>query len=71
MRLSSRHHDRLALFQLMRCPRDRDFGLSLEKMDQGTYGTCDACGGKIVAQRLEALPFATLCLSCQSRLEGR
>ena len=44
---------------------------ALEKMDQGSYGVCDACGERIAAQRLEALPFATLCISCQSRLEGR
>jgi RNA polymerase-binding protein DksA len=45
--------------------------IALEKMDQGTYGTCDACGEKIAPERLEALPFATLCVRCQGRLEGR
>lgn len=45
--------------------------VALEKMDEGTYGTCDVCGRRIGAARLEALPFATLCVSCQSRLEGR
>jgi len=45
--------------------------VALEKMDQRTYGICDACGQRIGAARLEALPFATLCVSCQSRLEGR
>jgi RNA polymerase-binding transcription factor DksA len=42
---------------------------ALEKIDRGTYGTCDACGGTIKKARLRALPFATLCLECQSRLE--
>jgi RNA polymerase-binding protein DksA len=45
--------------------------IALEKMDQGTYGICDACRERIAAGRLEALPFATLCVSCQSQLEGR
>ncbi len=42
---------------------------ALEKMERGTYGTCDACGGPIKKARLKALPFATLCLDCQGRLE--
>ena len=45
--------------------------IALEKMDQGTYGICDACRERIAAERLEALPFATLCVGCQSQLEGR
>lgn len=45
--------------------------IALEKMEQGTYGTCDACRQRIAAERLEALPFATLCVACQSQLEGR
>ena len=35
---------------------------ALEKVDRGTYGVCDACGRPIKKARLEALPFATLCL---------
>ena len=42
---------------------------ALEKIERGTYGTCDACGRAIKKARLKALPFATLCLSCQDRLE--
>ena len=43
---------------------------ALEKVDRGTYGVCDACGRPIKKARLQALPFATLCLECQDRLEG-
>jgi len=42
---------------------------ALEKIERGTYGTCDACGRPIKKARLKALPFATLCLDCQDRLE--
>ncbi|MDH4180317.1 MAG: TraR/DksA C4-type zinc finger protein [Armatimonadota bacterium] len=42
---------------------------ALEKIERGTYGTCDVCGGPIKKARLEALPFATLCVDCQGRLE--
>jgi RNA polymerase-binding protein DksA len=43
---------------------------ALEKVDRGTYGVCDACSRPIKKARLQALPFATLCLECQGRLEG-
>ena len=43
---------------------------ALEKLDRGTYGRCDACGRPIKKARLRALPFATLCLMCQARLES-
>jgi RNA polymerase-binding protein DksA len=43
---------------------------ALEKVERGTYGICDACGRPIKKARLQALPFATLCLDCQGRLEG-
>jgi RNA polymerase-binding protein DksA len=42
---------------------------ALEKIDRGTYGLCDACNRPIKKARLKALPFATLCLNCQDRLE--
>jgi DnaK suppressor protein len=42
---------------------------ALEKIERGTYGVCDACSRPIKKARLNALPFATLCLSCQDRLE--
>lgn len=34
---------------------------ALEKMDQGTYGTCSVCGEEIEADRLEANPSASTC----------
>jgi RNA polymerase-binding transcription factor DksA len=37
----------------------------------GTYGTCKSCGREIPADRLEAVPEAVLCLSCQRHFEGR
>ncbi len=42
---------------------------ALEKIERGTYGVCDACSRPIKKARLKALPFATLCLDCQDRLE--
>lgn len=42
---------------------------ALEKIERRTYGICDACSRPIKKARLKALPFATLCLDCQGRLE--
>ncbi len=42
---------------------------ALEKMDRGMYGICERCGQSIDPARLKALPYATLCLSCQARIE--
>jgi len=39
---------------------------ALAKCEAGTYGTCDACGKPIEPARLEALPQASLCLSCKT-----
>jgi RNA polymerase-binding protein DksA len=44
---------------------------ALEKIDNGTYGQCDRCHKPIATGRLEALPYATLCIECAERLEGR
>jgi DnaK suppressor protein len=45
----------------------RDVERALEKLDEGTYGTCDGCGGAIGPERLEAFPWAVLCVTCAAR----
>ncbi len=35
---------------------------ALDKLDDGTYGTCDSCGGPIGEGRLEVRPWATRCI---------
>lgn len=42
---------------------------ALEAIEDGTYGICEECGGEIAIERLEALPFATLCIECKRELE--
>ncbi|MGH8866829.1 MAG: TraR/DksA family transcriptional regulator [Actinomycetes bacterium] len=34
------------------------------KLAEGTYGVCDRCGAVVPAERLEALPWAVLCVTC-------
>lgn len=42
---------------------------ALRRMDAGTYGLCEGCGEPIEAERLEAIPYATLCMECKRREE--
>jgi len=42
---------------------------ALEKIERGTFGICDACRRPIKKARLQAIPFATLCVDCQDQLE--
>ena len=44
---------------------------ALQRLDDGTYGICLDCREPIPPERLEALPYATLCVRCQSRQERK
>jgi RNA polymerase-binding protein DksA len=38
---------------------------ALRKIADGTYGICERCGKQIAEERLEALPYAELCIDCK------
>jgi DnaK suppressor protein len=42
---------------------------ALQRIKDGTYGTCEECGKKISKDRLKIMPFARYCIICQSDLE--
>jgi DnaK suppressor protein len=42
---------------------------ALERIDDGTFGTCEQCGDEISAKRLEARPVTTLCIRCKEEQE--
>lgn len=42
---------------------------ALERIEEGTYGVCLDCEGKIPKARLNAIPFTPLCVKCASKLE--
>lgn len=44
---------------------------ALQRMRDGTYGTCVDCGGRIPAARLQVKPEATRCIGCQTEYEER
>lgn len=43
---------------------------ALARMDKGTYGICERCGQEIDYARLKALPYAALCIRCQTQTES-
>lgn len=45
----------------------REIEEALLRMREGTYGTCQDCGLPVSKKRLEALPWARYCVSCQER----
>jgi RNA polymerase-binding protein DksA len=44
---------------------------ALRKLDEGTYGVCESCGKPIGEKRLRALPEATHCIECQTKIEQK
>ena len=42
---------------------------ALERMREGSYGMCEVCETNIPLARLQALPYATLCIQCQREAE--
>ena len=69
---SDRSHsaeERSRLISLVRALRSnlRDVERALAKMQAGTYGTCERCGNAIAPERLEALPWAALCIDCKQK----
>lgn len=56
---------------------ERNLEISLEKidralarMDAGTYGQCEQCGGLIEEERLLAYPEAVMCMQCTGKKEA-
>src|SRR4030042_6308118 len=62
--------------------RERDLSLSenvkdilqrvneaLERIESGNFGICELCGESIPEERLQALPYANLCITCKQKEE--
>jgi DnaK suppressor protein len=65
--------ERARLLSVMKALRSnlRWVDRALTKIELGTYGTCERCGNPIGIDRLEALPWAILCIDCKQKGEGR
>ncbi len=42
---------------------------ALERIEDGTYGKCDECGGVIPKTRLNAIPYTPFCIKCAEKME--
>ncbi|HEY7724945.1 MAG TPA: TraR/DksA C4-type zinc finger protein [Anaeromyxobacteraceae bacterium] len=57
--------------------RDRDRKLiakvqeALARIEAGTFGRCESCGGRIPSARLRARPVTTFCIDCKREAEAR
>ena len=47
-----------------------DVQFALAKIEQGTYGVCERCESSIARKRLDAIPWARLCVRCQADAEA-
>ena len=45
----------------------KEIDAALRRIDDGTFRTCARCGRPIGEERLEAMPYATLCIECKRR----
>jgi len=56
--------------------RDRESKLirkiksALERIENGTFGVCETCGGEISVKRLKARPVTSQCIECKSKEEA-
>jgi DnaK suppressor protein len=61
-------------FQLRLRDRERKLLSKIDeavvRIDKGSYGLCDECGGEIGIERLKARPVTTLCIACKSDQEA-
>jgi len=42
---------------------------AIKRIDDGTFGICEVCGGSISEKRLMARPVTTLCIDCKTKQE--
>jgi len=54
------NHERLTLVELEN---------ALQKIEKGTYGSCESCQKRIPTKRLKAMPYTRYCISCQAGRE--
>lgn len=67
---ASGHEGEQAIIRML-TSRLEEIDGALSRIQDGTYGQCADCGSPIPPRRLEALPFAMLCVTCQSSADKR
>lgn len=49
----------------------REIDAALDRIEAGSYGTCEECEQEINPERLEAIPYARYCIQCANEIEQR
>lgn len=57
------------LFAGQKRKRLEEIATALERIEAGSFGFCEVCGGTIPARRLERMPGATTCVPCKEKQE--
>lgn len=64
-------HDRIEAIKQELMYHLRRIEQALSKIKKGKYGVCERCGKPIEAKRLEVMPTAVLCMSCEREKEAK
>jgi RNA polymerase-binding protein DksA len=43
---------------------------ALERVEEGSFGICEDCSGPIAKSRLQAIPYAAVCIKCAQKREN-
>ncbi len=49
----------------------KEIEAAIQRIDTGTYGACETCNKKIGKARIQAIPYARLCIECKRNEEAR
>jgi len=69
--VASDNYDREFALDLVASERDIVYKIddALRRIEERKFGACEGCNKKISKQRLKAMPYAKLCIACQSKSE--
>ena len=65
----SMEREKAFLFAGQKRKRLEEIAGALQRIDAGTFGFCEVCGGPIPTRRLERMPGATTCVPCKEKQE--
>jgi len=71
--LGSDNFEQEFTLNLIQTQRDelKEIDAALERVEEGTFGLCEICGKPISRRRLQAMPYARLCVECKREEEEK
>jgi len=71
--LGSDNFEQEFTLNLIQTQRDelKEIDAALERVEEGTFGLCEICGKPISKRRLQAMPYARLCVECKREEEEK